>query len=527
MKSKYILGLSISAILALTGCSASGNEAAVIDKLSHQLDRVTNTVVSVTNPTSQELSSSKVTEIISKTAPTKISTLSGAAQKTKHSLKNISLDQDKIVAKIKAIKRQIVDIPKLNQENSNAINELTLAMQRWTNSLSKTKTEFRNTVRGLYKLPSENKSLIKAKLARLSGCIQARETYIDNILTALQNIEEILNDISLDSTKPEQTNNPQQNQIEENLDNQKIPQDDKILNQDIQHLENSSLQEHESQENEKTLNKNQQQALLEQSLKNENATVNPQQENKPEKENQELDNIENKQPVQEGQPANWKGYNPYNGANGFSGYNGVNNYGINGNGIRGGALNPNRNTDTYGPGITNIDTYRYNGNGEYYGIGQGSRHYNGSNGVNEIKLDEVNHSDSNNSSSEQPITENTTESHNEIDIDTTNNIDSNLQTKDKNTDKTEIDNLNQEENLQSSKDCQKENTNIIIENQSKNIKKKIDESSTAPDKKIRPANTLTENKVKSVQAEKQPAKGHTQTINSLDINKKIHDLINS
>ncbi len=463
-KSPFIIGLSLAAILTLTGCgNNTSNDAAVIDKLSGQLDRVVNTVSAVTTFKEGDISvdnvSKKVTNNIS------LSKLSGAYQSAKRISSNIETNKQSVLKKVKMIKRDIAGGVKLGNENARAISELTSAMQRYTTNLNKTKSDYRNTVRSISKLSNFEGSEIDAKITRLSCCMEARDCYMNNILSTLNNIQSILDGLDNEEEAPNEkveVPNEAEDKIEPPIE--KKPMDENKDYLDI-HDDGNFLDRHDG----------------------------------------ETGDISAEVP----QPAMQPGYN-MNGANGRNGYpnngwgyNGYNN-GAYGNGV----FNPNRNTDTYGPGITNIDTYRNFGNGMYgngvQGYGNG-RHFGGSNGVNSMSEPEI---------KEEPIA---IEEPTEIAAATMEEPIENALKEAQNMahDKTEV---------QAAK---------IFD-----IKKPIKENRTLSptEKPIVPSKALDKKmdkdlKVKSVQADnetngEEKVKGHTQTVSSLaDVNETIEKLI--
>ena len=311
MKKTLIFGLTLVSAFAFTGCSTS-NEEAIMDRLSHQLDRTTNAVNLVANDNANELTLEGVSKLFNdKATQTDLTTLSNAYQASAKSAASTSESSNKIHRKIKSIKKSLAGGIKLGNENASAINDLTTSMQKYTTSLNKTKSDYKNTAKNINKLNETNSSELEAKLTRLSCCVEARNCYMQNLLLTLENIENILK--SIEDTDEENINIPSQNS------------DD--INEQVQ-----------------TTNENTSQNL-------------------------------NNQNIPNGYPANnnFLNNNAYNnGLNGYPNFAGTNGFGYGYNGNWRGGFNPDRNTDTYGPGITNIDTYKFYGN---------NRRFQGSNGI--------------------------------------------------------------------------------------------------------------------------------------------------
>ena len=355
-KTPFIIGLSLAAILSLTGCgNNTSNDAATIDKLSGQLDRVVNTVSAITTLDDSDASVSNLSKKFDSTAS--LSKLSSTYQSAKIASSNIETNKQKILRKVKLIKRDLAGGVKLGNENVRAISELTSAMQRYTTNLNKTKSDYRNTIGGISKLSNLEGSEIEAKITRLSCCVEARDCYMNNILCTLDNIQSILDGLE-----------------KEDEDKTETPAQDKEIKKPLDEEVKPEPETEKPQENKDYLDNHDDGNYLDRHDGN-------------------VSNVNN----EVSEPAANPGYN-FNGANGGygfypNGYNGAYGNGVYGNApYRNSLFNPNRNTDTYGPGITNIDTYRNYGNGMYeggaYGYGNG-RHFGGSNGVNNVAEPEI------------------------------------------------------------------------------------------------------------------------------------------
>ena len=326
MKKLLIFAGILATSLSIAGCSGT-NESAVINRLSHQLDRTANTVNTINQDTSSDIAIENISRLFSDKATTsQISVLSEAYQSSANAASGARGLSSKINKKIINIKKSIAGNLKLGNENTGTINELTTSMQKYTSNLNKTKSEYKNAAKAIYKIGEENESeQLNVKLARLSCCVEARNCYMQNLLLTLENIENILNGLE---------DNQNENEVVENEQN------------DYQNdLETQNIQNNAQIQNQMPINQNY------------NAN----------------NGYYNQQPY-------YPNATNYGGANG---YNGNFNYpyaygnGAGGYGWRGG-FNPDRNTDTYGPGVTNIDTYKFNGN---------NRRFNGSNGINMIDND--------------------------------------------------------------------------------------------------------------------------------------------
>ena len=410
-KSTFVLGLSLSAILAIAGCTNNTtNDQAVIDKLSTQLDRVTSTVSAVSVANIDEITREDFggnVETISQ-----LSRLSGSGQTASAIARNIENNRYQILRKAKAIKKSITGGQlTLGNDNARAISELTTSMQKYTTELTRTKSDYRNTVRSMAKL-NDSGTQFDAKLTRLSCCLESRDCYLNNILNTLNNVEGILNTASNSNGETSGSQNGQnttgQNTAGQNANNQN--------SSNRKDWGNKTPEDYANEPNGTNNGYN----SSEKNLNNTNNSNNSNNSGNSFGSNQNLI------------PFNYNGYCPdgncfngnancpdgncYNNANCPDGncydynlncpngncYNG-NIANTNAYGMNRGLFNPGRNTDTYGPGVTNIDTYRYTGNGYGNGFGngygygynnefnrfngnnmQGMRHFNGSNGINAI-----------------------------------------------------------------------------------------------------------------------------------------------
>ena len=152
MKKTLIFGLTLVSAFAFTGCSTS-NEEAIMDRLSHQLDRTTNAVNLVANDNANELTLEGVSKLFNdKATQTDLTTLSNAYQASAKSAASTSESSNKIHWKIKRIKKSLAGGIKLGNENASAINDLTTSMQKYTTSLNKTKSDYLN------KMPTSSRS---------------------------------------------------------------------------------------------------------------------------------------------------------------------------------------------------------------------------------------------------------------------------------------------------------------------------------------------------------------------------------
>lgn len=410
-KSTFVLGLSLSAILAIAGCTNNTtNDQAVIDKLSTQLDRVTNTVSAVSVANIDEITREDFDGNVGTIS--QLSRLSGSGQTASAIARNIENNRYQILRKAKAIKKSITGGQLiLGNDNARAISELTTSMQKYTTELTRTKSDYRNTVRSMAKL-NDPGTQFDAKLTRLSCCLESRDCYLNNILNTLNNVEGILNTVSNSNGETSDSQNGQnttgQNAAGQNANNQN--------SSNRKDWGNKTPEDYANEPNGTNNGYN----SSEKNLNNTNNSNNSNNSGNSFGSNQNLIPFNYNGYCPDGNcfngNANYPDGNCYNNTNCPDGncydynlncpngncYNG-NIANTNAYGMNRGVFNPGRNTDTYGPGVTNIDTYRYTGNGYGNGFGngygygynnginrfngnnmQGMRHFNGSNGINAI-----------------------------------------------------------------------------------------------------------------------------------------------
>ena len=458
MKKLLIFAGILATSLSIAGCSGT-NESAVINRLSHQLDRTANTVNSINQDTSSDIAIENISRLFSDKATTsQISVLSEAYQSSANAASGARGLSSKINKKIINIKKSIAGNLKLGNENTGTINELTTSMQKYTSNLNKTKSEYKNAAKAIYKIGEENESeQLNVKLARLSCCVEARNCYMQNLLLTLENIENILNGLEDNQNENEVVEN-EQNDYQNDLETQNIQNNAQIQNQ----------------------------IPINQNYNANNAYY-------------------NQQPY-------YPNATNYGGANGYNGnFNYPYAYGneAGGYGWRGG-FNPDRNTDTYGPGVTNIDTYKFNGN---------NRRFNGSNGINmidedfdnelDIPQDVLNHDEViNDDKVNKTMTTNESVQNENVEANETQNDICSLPTNPP-LKKHRI--MHTNENRMSLKNCLNQDNNFSSE----------DEEIKAEDEEMK-IRSVSANGEEEIQ-EEYKVKGHTQT--EADINKDIENLI--
>ena len=339
-------GLILTSIFA-TGCGNS--QEATITNLANQIDLLNNTINSV----------SYKTDIPSLSSLTKdqAKNYAGIYQSTK----NIFNEQNTYKTAIKTKTAMIKDtIGKgkisLTRQNSKALVDLTKSLSKNTRSLNETKSEMNRSLTEVKKTINKDSSSISqvsAKVNRLSNCMDSQNCYYKNLLNTLLNIEKILDieDSSFDFNSI--INNTTDNKNEYSISDKEV----------MERVNLNATNEDSSKDLQELLY----QYLLNNLVNNQTCpdcnnannsdSNNIQTPNCPNGNCDTYNNLNNlpqqncptcpgnaliPQPVVN---------NPLNVNGNYNGYYGR------------GVVNPSRNTDTYRPWTTNIDTYRVTGNG--------------------------------------------------------------------------------------------------------------------------------------------------------------------
>ncbi len=313
MKKIILSSIAGIAALVLVGCGSSSQDNA-IKNLSSQLDRVTNTVGSMTTsqyatlaPTSYNVNDYTKSNNQYGYVGSQISKMQASAYEQE------SL-QDLLLTKSATLKAELNQKLKLNKEQIKALNGLTNSISKYATNLNSTKSDINNSVKMIRKNSCNNcqNEQIGAYYQSLNNHLDARLCYFRNLLNTMDQIENIIGCPNCNKT---QNQNETNNVIQENTNQTPIVDNQPIVN-------------------------------------------------------------------------NVNGYN--NGYNNGYYNNGYYNNGYNYNRT----FNPSRNTDTYRPGIRNIDTYRANPNQNPVGNGYNYR-YNANNiPVNNIQTqEEINQKD--------------------------------------------------------------------------------------------------------------------------------------
>ncbi len=313
---KLVIGIvAITMSVALTACGNT-TESTALNSLSNQLDETSHVVSNIQTVNPADVS---ITKPSLESLSLQSDRLYNNAVNTQTSLLNEDYYKMEILNRTRKIKTDLSKEVKLSKAQANAIKDLTSVLAKYTNSVSYTRNELDSTVKSISSLKKnteKNAEKINAKLLRLASNSNTRSCYYQNILNTLDQIEDYIT--CEDCEKPEENENKTENEngsLKKNIDT---------------YLPNES---------------------------EENKTV--------ETPNQPV------MPIYNSNNFNRLNYRYMNGANGMYGaygngmnpnmYNGMNPYGFNNmygyeNGAYG--VNPARNTDTYGPMMRNIDTYK-------------------------------------------------------------------------------------------------------------------------------------------------------------------------
>jgi len=333
MKKLLLSSIAIGSCLLLVGCGTTTEDAA-ITSLSNQIDRLNNVIAnsSVVSTTSFDLSNYSNGE-------KDVSAIRNIYQKTSTAIKEQETLKDQIRSKTGIIKNMISSKEIKLGKDANAIKELASSLSKYTTKLTNTNNEYRKTASSLAKMSNKNStSDVGARLTRLSSCCDSRICYYNNILNTLNQIQSILNGGAIVDENGVLNNDYLNKYISGCLydSNGNCINGAYCQNGNCYDSNGNCINGYCFDENGNCVNGN---CKPNCAYYQNGSTINQ--------------NIAYRTPPQ----------SQYNNQNYGTPY-----------GYRNNTFNPNRNTDTYGPGVTNIDTYRN------YGYNRGF----GSNGLNDI-----------------------------------------------------------------------------------------------------------------------------------------------
>lgn len=331
MKGKIFLGMSALVLsLALAGCGGTSEENAV-NNLSSQLDKTNNSIATVREYSETDLDLTK--EMLDKLATNEnCKQIQRNVQIAKNALMAENYYRNSVMNETAKIKQHLSrgDL-KLAKNQVSALKDLSANLSKYNNNVTRSSSEFNSTFRNFKnskRSAHKNPERINTRLNKLACNSNARCAYYENLLNTLNQVEDILGIYNNETNNNQTINKPSEKEIE-NENSQNSTQNDKIEEEN-----NSGL----------------------------------------------VKNIDTYRPIQDVNNSNNVNINNLPANNNFNNMNFANNYpnniANNPNNMmyypdnmigRRHVLNPNRNTDTYGPTIRNIDTYRADGN--YYNNG--------------------------------------------------------------------------------------------------------------------------------------------------------------
>lgn len=316
MKKFILTSLALGSCLMLASCGSSSDEAA-IQGLNNQLDRLNNVVTNSAVISANDLSLSTYNN-----QNGDLSRLNGIYQKTSVAVSKQNDLREKILEKTAMVKKQLFQNEISLAENLNAIKELTNSISKYTTKLANTNNEYRKTSKSISRMKNNTNTLtvdLNSKYTKLSSCAETRSCYLTNLLNTLDEIENILG-----YTSAEQNQEPA---------NQLYDSNDKWIKNGYCHNCNNEMTNDVAHDGNGI-------------VANQNYNQFP----------ERNFNIPNREFMPNNMPTNQYYNNYYQYPNSF---------------------NPNRNTDTFAPNYTNIDTYRNYGYGNGYGVMNRNWGYNG------------------------------------------------------------------------------------------------------------------------------------------------------
>lgn len=365
MKKIVILTLCLLLTLSLCGCSSTTDTQA-LEKLNSELNN-TSSIVSSTN-------TSEISEV-SSTLANNVGHISLIRENAYYNMINEDQIRQDVLNLSSILKSYSSNKYKLGQKNANAIVELANTLKNNTSKLSQTKKEVKtqvNRIKKFSKVNSINYPQMLSAYNSLNSLMNERQTYLINILSTLQEVDNILNENQLQTANNNNNfvKNPTQsshNSFQNNYyDCENLNCDEETYkncysaSNDQSYSRNNKLKTQSDKKNDNTNNID--------TYKNANTKYN---------DNANLSTYNDKNIDSQIDNNNY-GFNYYN--NKYknieyrnSAYN------------RNGRINPNRNTDTFYPTRSNIDTYRYRPNFNTYNYRYNNlNRYNGFNHYNDF-----------------------------------------------------------------------------------------------------------------------------------------------
>ncbi len=389
---KIILGTVCTlAAIAMVGCS-NGSSDAAIKNLSNQLDRVTNTVSSISTTQLPSMLPSTVSNRYTANPnyqpsyqygqPTNTgytgstSFVSSQINKLSNSVSEHDYLRSNLLSQTAMIKNQLSKKPKLSKNQVKALNGLTNNISKFATNLNNTKNDITNSVKMIKKNSSPNvynETTMGSYYLSLNNHLDARLTYIRNLMSSLDQVGSVLGECDGCYDNAPNANMKYQGYDYNNYNNYNYTNNYYALpNNETTTKQETSQKETKKEENKSNKNIDTYQTNPVNNKVNENVNTNNYPQNR----------------------YGNRGYNnAYNGNYNNGYYN--NGYGTtyyNSNGLNRTPYNPSRNTDTYGPGITNIDTYRVapNANGNRFGYYGNNINMSPVKEVSSTELDKVN-----------------------------------------------------------------------------------------------------------------------------------------
>ena len=194
---KIILGITaITLCICLSACG-KGASATAITSLSNQLDTTSNTI--------SEMSTISPAEI--NIEEDKSQDLSLSSKETQSSLLNEQYYRAEILEKTTQIKEKMSKDVKLSKNETAALKDLVLSLNKYTDFIANSKGEMQNSAKSISTMKKDvnkNKEKLGAKINRLACNSNIRSAYYENILQTLDQIETFFEDTEgLEETKTE------------------------------------------------------------------------------------------------------------------------------------------------------------------------------------------------------------------------------------------------------------------------------------------------------------------------------------
>ena len=223
---KFIIGMTaVTLAVSLAGCGKAAQESA-LNGLSHQLDETSNAISSMTtsSPTSIYLDGD--------------ADLKSASERTQETLLDEQNYRSEILSKTAKIKNCLAKDISLSNPEANALKDLTLNLEKYTNLAENSKAEMNSSAKAISSLRKDvtkNKAKLEAKINRLENNSNVRRAYFESILNTLDQIENRVGNCEQQTASTKSSENTDETQkpkrkLRRNIDTYRFAEDEVMQN---------------------------------------------------------------------------------------------------------------------------------------------------------------------------------------------------------------------------------------------------------------------------------------------------------